>query len=77
MKTAKLVFTNEAYEKTLALVDKFSTEVQWHGFIDNNNFTHFFSLKIVAKIASKTGTTIEFPACLYSCVSVHTAAAFS
>lgn len=33
MKTAKLVFTNEAYEKTLALVDKFSTEVQWHGFI--------------------------------------------
>lgn len=57
-KKALLIFSSKAYTKTRSLIDLFSTEIEWHGFVKRVNETTFFVEDIVVFPHEVTPVTV-------------------
>lgn len=57
-KRALLIFSSKAYIKTRSLIDLFSTEIEWHGFVKRVNETTFFVEDIVVFPHEVTAATV-------------------
>ena len=52
-------FTDEAYDKMMALVNHFSTEIAWHGLVNRIDATHFEIYDIMVYPQTVTGANVE------------------
>jgi hypothetical protein len=55
----KVNFTTEAYNKMMALVDGFSSEVAWHGVVERIDETIFRIIDILVYPQTVTGVTVN------------------
>lgn len=55
---AKLIFTPEAYIKMIALVEKFSTEIAWHGLARRDGENRYLIYDIQVYPQTVTGATV-------------------
>lgn len=63
---AEIIFSPEAWIKMFALVDGFSTEVQWHGLVSRSTENRFIIEDILVFSHTATGATVTSDAEEYS-----------
>lgn len=56
---ATVEFTHLAYSKMMALVDRFDTEIAWHGFVRRSDHDHFVIEDVLVYPQTVTGTTVN------------------